>query len=421
MSDEDPPLLAVEGLRTHFPVKKGLLRREVARVRAVDGVTFAVDNGEVLGLVGESGSGKTTTALSILGLEEPTGGEIRFEGQPVDQMDESERRAFRRRVQLVVQNPNEAFNPRMRIGEIVAEPLLLNGMTDADRRRAIVEDILERIGLSGADADRFPHEFSGGEKQRIAIARALVVNPDLIVADEPTSALDGKVQAEVLDLLDRVRQDFDVGIIFISHDIELIRRFSDRIAIMYLGKLVERGPTEAVLDDPAHPYSRVLVESVPSLRPGVESGVEPLTDEVGDPANPPDGCRFHPRCPAIIPPESDELDPDEWERIARFRFGVATGEMPTVVVPGESDAETVRDGFDLPATTGDEAIDTAVSAAVDDVAGGDLAAASERLQKATETVCEREVPGDRTEGDRQVRCHRFDPKITTHPIPADDD
>ncbi|MGM0606322.1 MAG: ABC transporter ATP-binding protein, partial [Halobacteriota archaeon] len=324
----DRPLLEVRDLKTHYPITEGIFRREVGRVKAVDGVSFQLDAGEALGIVGESGSGKTTTALSILGLEAPTHGDVVFDGQRVSELSGAALRAFRRRAQLVVQDPNEAFNPRMTVGEAVAEPLSLHGMRDADRRRRIVADLLERVGLSAHDLDRYPHEFSGGEKQRIAIARALVLNPDLIVADEPTSALDGRVQADVLALLDDVRREFDIAVLFISHDIDVVRRFCDRVAVMYLGEIVETGPIEAVLSEPAHPYTRLLLGSVPSLDPADRTMAKPLTDTIPDPSAPPAGCRFHTRCPERIPPDEVTLTASVWQAVAAFELTLRTGELP---------------------------------------------------------------------------------------------
>ncbi|WP_204365912.1 ABC transporter ATP-binding protein [Halobiforma nitratireducens] len=415
-------LLEVDDLETHFPITKGFLRREVGRVRAVDGVSFRVRRGETFGLVGESGSGKTTTALSTLRLEEPTGGEIRFDSESVTELSGAALRSFRRRAQLIVQDPNDAFNPRLTVGEAVAEPLALHGMDDAARRRAIVADLLERVGLSADDADRYPHEFSGGEKQRIAIARALVLNPDLIVADEPTSALDGRVQSDVLALLDEIRREFDVAILFISHDIDVVRQFCDRLAVMYLGEIVERGPTEKVLASPAHPYTRVLLGSVPSLDPADRELVRPLTDAVPEPSDPPSGCRFHPRCPEVIPPAGLDLEPDIWEAIAAFRFSVHTGELPPAVDVSRGrtdrsaiDEETVRDAFGLPTTISDAHAARAVDDAVEAIASGDLEGASDRLADAFPTVCERDSPDDGDACERQVRCHRYDSTLEAEP------
>ncbi|WP_255191669.1 ABC transporter ATP-binding protein [Natronobeatus ordinarius] len=412
----EEPLLSVENLETHYPITKGWLRREMGRIRAVDGVTFSVGRGEAVGLVGESGSGKSTTAESILRLVEPTSGEIYFDGERVTALEGRDLRAFRRRAQLVVQDPNEAFSPRMTVGEAVAEPLRLHGMGDGSRRRRIVEDLLKRVGLSAGDADRYPHEFSGGEKQRIAIARALVLNPDLIVADEPTSALDTRVESDVLALLDDVRREYDISILFISHDIDVVRRFCDRVVVMYLGKTVERGPVESVLGSPAHPYTQVLLESVPSLDPTDRTLARPLTDVVPDPADPPAGCRFHTRCPAIIPPAEVDVD-DGWKRVAAFRFTLEAGELPgTLTCEGATDASSVRDAFDLPETFPDETVDEAVTEAVAALADGDRKRATDGLSDAFRTICERREPEERTVDGQQVRCHRYNPDAPCGPV-----
>jgi peptide/nickel transport system ATP-binding protein len=417
MTDDGQPLLAVENLETHYPITEGLLRREVGRVRAVDGVSFRLHRGETLGLVGESGSGKTTTALSVLDIEEPTGGTVRFDGDRVSELSGKKRRSFQRRAQLIVQDPNEAFSPRMRVGEAVAEPLELHGMTDAKRRRALVEDLLERVDLSADDADRYPHEFSGGEKQRIAIARALIVNPDMLVADEPTSALDSRVQSDILALLDDIRTQFDIGILFISHDTDVVRRFCDRVAVMYMGEIAERGPVESVFASPAHPYTQLLLDSVPSLDPTDRHLERPLTETIPDPADPPAGCRFHTRCPAVIPPADVDLSPDLWRTVASFRFAVQTGELPDPLgdEDGTVDRATVRETFDLPTQIPDERVEQGVADAVDALAAGNVTRASERLGKAVPTVCERESPAETTTDDRTVCCHRYDPAVDAEP------
>ena len=405
----DNPLLAVENLKTHYPITKGWLRREVGRVRAVDGISFSVDRGEIVGLVGESGSGKSTTAESVLRLEEPTAGEIRFDGQRVSELNGRDLRAFRRRAQLIVQDPNEAFSPRMSIGEAVAEPLRLHGMDDAKRRRRIVEDLLERVGLSADDADRYPHEFSGGEKQRISIARALVLNPDLIIADEPTSALDSRVEADVLALLEHIRQEYGISILFISHDIDTVRRFCDRVAVMYLGNVVEKGPVESVLDSPAHPYTQVLMGSVPSLDPAERTFARPLTDTIPDPSDPPSGCRFHTRCPAIIPPEELDVDPETWRQIGAFRFTLQTGELPRELAgETEIDATAVREAFSLPETVSDETVNRTLTEAIDAVVDGDTERGGTILAEAFPTVCEQQEPEEHAVGDQVASCHRHD-------------
>ncbi|SDQ19544.1 ABC transporter ATP-binding protein [Natronobacterium texcoconense] len=416
-SATDEPILTVEDLKTHYPIHKGWLRREVGRIRAVDGVSFNLRRGEALGLVGESGSGKSTVARTIMGLETATDGEIRFGGTPVDDLEGEDRRAFQRRVQLVVQNPDDAFSPRMTVGEAVAEPLRLHGMDDADRRRAIVADLLERVGLSAADADRHPHEFSGGEKQRIAIARALVVNPDLIVADEPASALDSRVKSDVLALLDRIRREYDVSVLFISHDIDAVRMFCDRVAVMYLGEIVERGPIDEVLDAPAHPYTRVLLRSVPSLDPTDRSLGRPLTETIPDPADPPDGCSFHTRCPEVIPPTNADLSPETWTAVAAFRFTLETGEFAD---HGQTDT-TIRERFGLPDPIPDDDLERAVDDAITAVTTDDHKRAAARLADTIETVCERCSPETVDHDGRPVACHRYDPEIDADPRPWSDD
>ena len=414
-SETSQPLLEVDSLRTYYPIHRGWLRRKVGEVRAVDDVSFELRQGETLGLVGESGSGKSTVARTIMGLEEATDGEVRFEGTPVSELAGAELRAFRRKVQLIVQDPNEAFSPRMKIGEAVAEPLRLNGMDDADRRRTIVADLLERVGLSGDDTDRYPHEFSGGEKQRIAIARALVVNPDLIIADEPTSALDSRVQSDVLALLDDVRREFDISVLFISHDIDVVRLFCDRLAVMYLGEMVEKGTVEEVLDFPAHPYTRVLLGSVPSLDPADRTLARPLTETVPDPADPPGGCRFHTRCPELIPPEDVDLTREHWQAVADFRFTVEANELPERT---ESADETwLRAQFGLPETLPDERVEAVVNEAVDAVVAGDLERAVELLADPLSTVCERQKPASSDHEGRPVTCHRYDPAVEAEPWP----
>ncbi|ELZ36587.1 oligopeptide/dipeptide ABC transporter ATP-binding protein [Halorubrum tebenquichense] len=344
----------------------------------------------------------TTTAHALLGLEEPTAGEVRFDGTPVSELTGADRREFRRRTQLIVQDPNDALDPRMTVGEAVAEPLRIHGLDDAERRRAVVADILERVGLSADDLNRYPHEFSGGEKQRVSIARALVVSPDLIVADEPTSALDARVRSEVLDLLDRIRREFDVALLFISHDLDVVRRSCDRVAVMYLGEIVERGATETVLADPAHPYTRVLLSSVPSLDPADRELGRPLTDTVPDPSDPPSGCRFHPRCPDVIPPDDLSVSATTWRAIAEFRFSVQAGELPEDAVgdPGTDDhgddaedpAAAVRRAVDLGAELPDPDAEAAVDDAARWLADGDVDAADEVLAAAFPSVCERETP-----------------------------
>jgi oligopeptide transport system ATP-binding protein len=261
------PLLEVRGLQTWFPVRRGLLQRVTGHVKAVDGVDFALGKGETLGLVGESGCGKTTVGRTILRLIEPTGGEVFFEGRDVRRMGGEELRLLRRRMQIIFQDPGGSLNPRMRVGRIVGEPLEVHGIARGEELRERVERLLERCGLWKAAADRYPHEFSGGQRQRIGIARALALNPSLIVCDEPTSALDVSIQSQILNLLKDLQAEFGLSYLFISHDMAVIHHICDRVAVMYDGRIVEAGTRDEIIRTPKHPYTRRLLAAVPEADP----------------------------------------------------------------------------------------------------------------------------------------------------------
>ncbi|MEO8092165.1 MAG: dipeptide ABC transporter ATP-binding protein [bacterium] len=298
MSD-DRPLLEVEDLVKHFLIKSGILiDREIGRVRAVDGVSFSVRKGETLGLVGESGCGKSTLCRTLLRLIEPTSGSIRFDGQELTELGRSGLREARREMQMIFQDPYASLNPRKRVGQIVGDPLQLHGIASGDQRKRQVQELLERVGLSPEHYNRYPHEFSGGQRQRIGIARALALQPKLIVADEPVSALDVSIQAQIINLLSDLQSEFELTYIFVAHDLGVVRHVSDRIAVMYLGKIVEIGPAEAVYTNPIHPYTLSLLSAIPIPDPRANETREPivLEGDVPSPANPPTACRFHPRC-----------------------------------------------------------------------------------------------------------------------------
>jgi len=301
MSD-DRTLLEVEGLKKHYAENATLLDRllgnERQSVKAVDGVSFRVEQGETLGLVGESGCGKSTTGETLLALEEATAGDVRFDGESVFEMTGAERAEFRRRAQVVFQDPFSSLDPRMTAGEIITEPLVVHDIADREERRDRAKELLERVGLSAGQVDRYPHEFSGGQRQRIGIARALALDPEFIVLDEPVSALDVSVQAQILNLLEDLQEELGLTYLFIAHDLSVVRHISDRVAVMYLGEIVERGPVDAIFEDPQHPYTGKLLESVPRADTS-ERGrrVDALEGDVPSPRNPPEGCRFHTRCP----------------------------------------------------------------------------------------------------------------------------
>jgi oligopeptide transport system ATP-binding protein len=294
----ETPLLEIRHVKKYFPIKKGVFQREVARVRAVDDVTFAVREGETLGLVGESGCGKSTLGRTIIRLLEPTEGQIIFEGRQIGHLGARSMRPLRRQMQMVFQDPYASLNPRKRVGTIVSDPMKIHNLGNAAERKRRVGEILETVGLSPEHYNRFPHEFSGGQRQRIGIARALALRPKLIVADEPVSALDVSIQSQMLNLLDDLQNELHLTYIFIAHDLGVVRHVSDRIAVMYLGKLVELAPAEELYVKPIMPYTEALLSAVPIPDPDLAEKRERivLVGDVPSPINPPTGCRFHPRC-----------------------------------------------------------------------------------------------------------------------------
>jgi oligopeptide transport system ATP-binding protein len=294
------PLLEVTNLVKHFPIKSGvLINREVGAVRAVDDVTFTVAEGETLGLVGESGCGKSTLARSVLQLLTPTSGSVRFRGREISGLGRKQLRPLRRELQMIFQDPYASLNPRKRVGQIIGDGLQLHGVASGAELRKRVQELMERVGLQPEHYNRFPHEFSGGQRQRIGIARALALEPRMIVADEPVSALDVSIQAQIINLLDDLQDDFNLTYIFVAHDLGVVRHVADRIAVMYLGKIVELGPAEEVHARPIHPYTVSLLSAVPIPDPKANRARDPLILEgdVPSPANPPAACRFHTRCP----------------------------------------------------------------------------------------------------------------------------
>jgi len=313
-------LMIVQDLKKYFPVRSGLMQRVTAQVKAVDGVSFTIKSGECLGMVGESGCGKTTVGRTILRLVEPTAGSVVFDGQDIAKADSKTLKAMRRNMQIIFQDPYSSLDPRVPIGESISEGLLIHGMKDSRQRNAIVVDMLRKVGMEEYHSRRYPHEFSGGQRQRIGIARALALRPKFIVCDEPVSALDVSIQSQVLNILRDLQHEFGLTFLFIAHNLSVVEHISDRVAVMYLGKMAELTDREELFRDPRHPYTQALMSAIPIPDPKVRSKRARivLKGDVPSPLNPPPGCRFHTRCPIAQDicskqePDFRELKPGHW-------------------------------------------------------------------------------------------------------------
>lgn len=429
MNRRSEPLLSVRNLKKYYSVGGGVISGDTEEVRAVDGIDFEVYQGETFGIVGESGCGKSTAALSLLRIEEPTEGEIRYSGENILKYDTEEMRRLRRKAQMIFQDPESSFDPRMNVGSAVAEPLIVQGVDDDQVRKSVVQDLLSRVGLSEDDIKRYPHEFSGGQKQRLGLARALSVNPQLIVADEPVSALDVSLQSEILRLLNEFQEELDLTIIIISHDLGVIERICDRVAVMYLGEFVEVGPTDEIFANPQHPYTRSLLSAIPTPDP-TDTGLDvELSGTVPDPENPPSGCRFHTRCPEVIPPDEIDLPQDDWRNVLDLREQIASesidlagiveirslgsDEYAEDIEPTEIDNQDlqlwIREEYDIPEQLSDCKAEETLKKGLSLFLNDETTRASEVLAETFTTICEKTKPELQECGkSHEASCHLLD-------------
>ena len=427
------PVLVAEGLKKHFEQSDSFLDRLLGAggtVKAVDGVDLKLRQGETLAVVGESGCGKSTLGQALLNLHKPTAGTVRFRGEDITGLSGSAMRPYRRRMQMVFQDPLASLNPRKTVGDIVTGPMEVHGIGDskADRRER-AEALLDRVGLSPGHYDRYPGQFSGGQQQRVGIARALAVEPDVIVADEPVSALDVSVQAQILNLLEELQDELGLSLLFITHDLSVVQQVADRVAVMYLGEMVETAPVDALFADPHHPYTKSLLSAVPRIDPAARSERIILEGTVPSPIDPPEGCRFHTRCPAVIPGRAWEADQQAFRRGFTFRNRVEAEELDPDAVRERLEAENRAADDDAVA---DRLVETtvpgsveelpadareAVRAAARQVAAGDAEDAVETVRAAFPSPCVQDHPRMvEVAPERTAACHRVDPERPAEPL-----
>ncbi|WP_207890133.1 ABC transporter ATP-binding protein [Natrarchaeobius chitinivorans] len=441
----DAPLVRVEGLEKRYTTSDGLLERLLGTgqtVRAVDGVDLEIREGETVGLVGESGCGKTTLARLLVGLDEPSAGTVAHRGIDPSERSRRERRRLRTTVQYVFQNPSTSLNPRLPVADLVGEPLAVHDVVPPGRRDERIGELLETVGLEASHANRYPHEFSGGQRQRIAIARALAVEPELLVLDEPVSALDASVQARVLNLLADLQAEFDLSYLVVSHDLSVVEHVADRIAVMYLGRIVDCGTPAQLFDGGAHPYTEALLSAIPEPDPLWEGERIVLEGDVPSAIDPPSGCRFHTRCQKLIPPAGYDLDSDTTRGLVALRADLedlAAGEASAggpleALRPSSAERETsgepaetasVRRTYDLPSTLSDPDAEAELSGALEALAAGAVEEARSRLEAAFETPCESRRPELRPVNEagsarRRIACHRFDDRFERRLEAGDD-
>jgi len=422
------PLLRVEGLEKYYESESDFIDRLLGRqqnVKAVDGVSFEINEGETLGLVGESGCGKSSIGRSILRLREPTAGSVYFKGQDITTLSDSELRDLRKEMQIIFQNPQSSLNPRLTVNDIIGEALDIHGIESGVSRDARIKELLDRVGLNASHANRYPHEFSGGQLQRIGIARALAVDPDFIVCDEPVSALDVSVQAQILNLLEDLQDELGIAYLFIAHDLSVVEHIADEIAVMYLGKIAEIGSPEELFAPPQHPYTEALLSAIPEPDPLWEGDRILLEGSVPSPIDPPSGCKFHTRCPRVIPPADYDFEQSEWRAVMSLRHRTREADIAVETFDAGEAAlmESLRDELDLPPTLSDPEAEEVVQEALRLVADEEFARAASLLEETFETPCSTDEPVLRETDAGRAACHLFDPAYESGPTrgtPTDD-